>query len=291
MGIDQDGRIYYALNPAAAEQEAALALLQGDKKKSGKARGRAHVTEDERKALGKWSWFIAVWGKKPEAEKGVEAKKGKAKKAAGGENEEGSDDGEEKFWAFWQPKDVRTLAKWIEVKNGLDGDEKVAKTTSTTKSASAAKPKPVVYVKPLANGKAATSPFRSGTSTKISSRAASSTVVPTDLDGDVDSDSSSRISSPLSDVSDEENEREEELSELSSPLSDADTESEDEEQDPETQMRSMMRVDEDGKVLACRKDLEALVKSLQEYADVLEWRISRMVDDEIEVGEKGKGKA
>ncbi|EIM82913.1 uncharacterized protein STEHIDRAFT_124233 [Stereum hirsutum FP-91666 SS1] len=323
LGIDHDGRIYYALTPSFAEQEATLALLQGDKKKSGKAKGRARITDDDRKVCEKWGWFVAVYGRKPAAEKGAAAEtKQKGKKKAEDEDEEGPDDGEEKFWAFWEPEEVRKVAKWIELKNGLDKEEKVkakgktssAKTTDKTAGVSAAKPRPMSPTKPVpvvlvgkakAGEKGRAGPSTSGTSTKVTSRAASSTVVAdTDADGDVDMDSSSKASSPLSDVSDVEDQHKhghaaedvDELSELS-PASlsedDDDEESEDEdadEQDAETQMREMMRVDEEGRVLPVRKDLEALVKGLQEYADILEWRISRMVDDEAVVQEKGKGK-
>lgn len=330
LGIDHDGRVYYALTPSFAEQEAALALLKGDKKKSGKAKGRARVDDDDRQACEKWGWFVAVYGKKPPAEKGAAAE---VKKKAEDEDEAGPDDGQEKFWAFWEPEEVRKMAKWIELKNGLDKEEKAkpkgksSAANAKTKDAFAVKPTPKSPTKPVpvvlvgkakngAKGLTSPTPARSGTSTKVTSRAASSTVIAdTDADGDVDMTSSSKFSSPLSDVSDVEDqpkrdragEDADELSELTSASLSSDEEADgnddeeseeeeedeedDDEQDPETQMRELMRVDEEGRVLPVRKDLEALVKGLQEYADVLEWRISRMVDDEAVVEEKGKGKA
>ncbi|KAI0043666.1 hypothetical protein FA95DRAFT_1597841 [Auriscalpium vulgare] len=115
LGTDHAGRIYYALSPSIVEREAALALLGGDAKKGGKARGRAVVSSDEREGMRRWGWFVAVWGSKPEPEPANEANaKGKSK-----ELDEDEDDGSERWWGFWEPREVRNIADWIAGKNGV----------------------------------------------------------------------------------------------------------------------------------------------------------------------------
>jgi hypothetical protein len=108
LGLDHEGRIYVALTPSVAEREAALALLAGDTSKGGKAHGRAIVSADERSAMRRWGWFVAVWGKKP----------------ADGLTPAGEDEDleVERWWGLWQPAEIRKLAYWIAVRNGFTGD-------------------------------------------------------------------------------------------------------------------------------------------------------------------------
>ncbi|KAI0295842.1 hypothetical protein B0F90DRAFT_1637226, partial [Multifurca ochricompacta] len=110
LGIDHEGRIYFALTPSVAEREAAAALLIGDTIKGGKAHGRAIVSTNERSAMRRWGWFVAVWGKKP-ADGVVPV----------GDDDDEDNDVVERWWGIWQPDEIRKLANWISIKNGIAG--------------------------------------------------------------------------------------------------------------------------------------------------------------------------
>lgn len=109
IGTDDEGRVYYALSPGLAERDAAAALIDGEAQPKRNRRvvgGVVSLDEKERESLTSWSWFLAVWGKKP----------------AGAvlEIEEDEDDGEEKWWGFCKPQHIKELAQWITSKHGLD---------------------------------------------------------------------------------------------------------------------------------------------------------------------------
>ncbi|KAI9442629.1 hypothetical protein H4582DRAFT_2096526 [Lactarius indigo] len=106
LGIDHEGRTYFALTPSMAEREAAAALLAGDTSKGGKAHGRAVVTVDERRTMRRWGWFIAVWGQKP-LDGLVPA----------------TPPDVERWWGLWEADEIRKLADWIAIKNGFVGGE------------------------------------------------------------------------------------------------------------------------------------------------------------------------
>jgi hypothetical protein len=111
VGTDDDGRRYYALSPGLAEREWATVLISGEKSVQSRrvVRGVMSLEETQRESLVCWSWFLAVYGKKP----------GGAQ-VDGGEK----DDGEKKWWGFWQPPVIEELAQWVALKNRLnDGDE------------------------------------------------------------------------------------------------------------------------------------------------------------------------
>ncbi|KAH9036738.1 hypothetical protein EDB83DRAFT_2677915 [Lactarius deliciosus] len=100
LGIDHEGRTYFALTPSMAERDAAAALLAGDTSKGGKAHGRAIVITDERQAMRRWGWTTI--------------------------DEESDDDsatGVERWWGLWQADEIRKLADWIAIKNGFVGGE------------------------------------------------------------------------------------------------------------------------------------------------------------------------
>ncbi|TFY76839.1 hypothetical protein EWM64_g7172 [Hericium alpestre] len=256
FALDQALRVVTQADaPRMAEREAAVALLLGDKKKGGKARGRAVVSDAERKALKKWSWFVAVYGRRPEPEPETKQDKGKGKQKAAteGEHEEEEDPKALRWWGFWQPEEVRKIAEWIARKNGIIDKAKHEKS----------KPD---------NGAEQRSTSLGSTKQGTISRAVSSSVA---NDTDVDMLDGTASSSPLTDVSDDESE-EDESSELS-PVSDSD-----EDEDGET---PMYRKDAAGNIISSRTELRELVKSLREYADVLDWRISRM---QVEEGQESR---
>ncbi|KAJ7045463.1 hypothetical protein C8F04DRAFT_434813 [Mycena alexandri] len=141
LGGDRDGRLYYALSPGASDIESAFEFLSSmatetdDASRNSKAkRKRRPKREDERSSLKEWSWFVAVWGKKPPPDLGTLPFKPIAN---GGEEDDESDDDEvvDKWWAIWQPAEIRKLATWITLKYRLN-ENTVSSASSSGSSAS-----------------------------------------------------------------------------------------------------------------------------------------------------------
>jgi len=73
IGIDADSRVYWILSPGISERDAAsdflLSCSREIRGKPGKSRklpkSKVLATEEERKEMRSWSWFVAVWGRKP----------------------------------------------------------------------------------------------------------------------------------------------------------------------------------------------------------------------------------
>jgi len=242
LGTDHEGRIYFALTPSVAEREAAAALLAGDVTKGGKAQGRAVVSTDERSALRRWGWFISVWGKKPIY--GIVP--------AGEHDDEDDDDVEEveRWWGIWQPDEIRRLADWITIKNGIAEGKRL--TADITKGDSHDKGATAV---PDCRGPSAASTrtgshesSRSGASSKLTPLSVSS-----DTEDDLGSDSSLSSVSELGDESDGESN----------------------EDDNDVQMCG----GDDARPPPSPNELKTLVKALIEYAEVLDWRVWRMQDE------------
>ena len=115
LGRDTEGRVYYAITPGVTEREAAVALLEGGKGdvKFGK---RRVAEQDVRKEMKHWSWFVAIWGRKPD---GAEV----AQIEDDDDDDEEEDDGE-RWWAFWEPEQVSKLSEWLAMKYGIDLEAK-----------------------------------------------------------------------------------------------------------------------------------------------------------------------
>ncbi|KAI0705095.1 hypothetical protein C8T65DRAFT_577776 [Cerioporus squamosus] len=111
LGRDTEGRIYYAITPGVTEREAAVELLEGGKGdvKFGK---RRVAEQDARKEMKHWSWFVAIWGRKPEGAEVVNP-----------EDADGDEDAE-RWWAFWEPEQVSKLAEWLAMRYGIDLEAK-----------------------------------------------------------------------------------------------------------------------------------------------------------------------
>ncbi|CAL1707212.1 unnamed protein product [Somion occarium] len=109
LGRDSEGRIYYALSPGMAETDAAIQLIKGKVVKVKFGRKKGGVTIEDRKDMQRWSWFLAVWGRKPEG----------AEEAKGEDGDVLMDDDSERWWGFWDPMEIHKLAAWLEVKNAL----------------------------------------------------------------------------------------------------------------------------------------------------------------------------
>ncbi|KAF8444543.1 zinc-finger domain of monoamine-oxidase A repressor R1-domain-containing protein [Boletus edulis BED1] len=114
LGRDIEGRIYWALTPGMNEREDALDLLrsysQGRAHKSRSRRKPLVPSEEDRSALRKWSWFVAVWGKRPPTVERTLV-----------EDEDEDDDEEEQWWGFCEPEEIMKLASWVHFKADLEG--------------------------------------------------------------------------------------------------------------------------------------------------------------------------
>ncbi|KAL0068742.1 hypothetical protein AAF712_004071 [Marasmius tenuissimus] len=105
LGTDNDGRVYWALSPGVRDREFAQSLITAasatNKSKKVRKPIRRPKSAEERATFKSWSWFLAVQGKKPS---GVDV--------------EGGD--EPGWWVFWETEEIRKLASWISIRNGLD---------------------------------------------------------------------------------------------------------------------------------------------------------------------------
>ncbi|KAK0485730.1 hypothetical protein IW261DRAFT_744165 [Armillaria novae-zelandiae] len=113
LGIDGDGRVYWALSPGVNDRQYAMqyvsAMAAGTKKPK-KGKGCTRAGKDE-SSLSDWSSFIAVWGQKP-------------KTATPSKSEDRSDKDAEmdQWWGFSDPEDIRKVADWLFIVSGLEED-------------------------------------------------------------------------------------------------------------------------------------------------------------------------
>ncbi|KAG9316558.1 hypothetical protein JVU11DRAFT_2609 [Chiua virens] len=129
LGRDVEGRIYWALTPGMNEREDALELLrsssQGRSHKSRSRRKPLVPSEEDRGALRNWSWFVAVWGKRPPmGERTLVYDPDNSE----GEEEDEEDEDDDQWWGFWDPEEIMKLASWVHFKAGPEDD--IAEQTS-----------------------------------------------------------------------------------------------------------------------------------------------------------------
>ncbi|KAJ3984732.1 hypothetical protein F5890DRAFT_1410961 [Lentinula detonsa] len=111
LGSDPEGRVYWALTPGVSDREYALdyivsRLPNARKSKRPRNRKQRHRKDNvDSQTLREWSWFLAVWGKKPH------------------ENGAQCEDEEPQWWGFWDPAEIRKLADWLSITNGSQTDD------------------------------------------------------------------------------------------------------------------------------------------------------------------------
>ncbi|KAI0690517.1 hypothetical protein BC835DRAFT_1521597 [Cytidiella melzeri] len=178
LGRDADGRVYYAMTPGMGESDASMNLLKGKDGRVKVGRKRGGFTEDDREEMERWSWFVAVWGRKPDG-----AEEARHHTLDEEEGEPADDSEEECWWGFWQPQEVQKIAEWLTVKFGLedDADTRQVVNPNTTKAAGGMKAK-------AARGRASTG---SSSLTSLSSSHVSSLTAISELS---DEDPDARIS-------------------------------------------------------------------------------------------------
>ncbi|KAG6831570.1 hypothetical protein H0H87_004789 [Tephrocybe sp. NHM501043] len=115
LGADTSGRTFWTASPGVGERKAALDFIASASKK---AKAKAFTLDNDTST--KWSWFLAVWGKKiPTA-------------VAAPATENDKDEDVERWWAFSEPIEIRKLADWIRIDAGinpydeLDGNKPLA---------------------------------------------------------------------------------------------------------------------------------------------------------------------
>lgn len=87
LGTDADDRVYWILSPGVSEREAAQEFIHScssdEKHMQGRRSNKRNVVkkakvlagEEERAEMRSWSWFVAVWGRKPEDAAGASGSK------------------------------------------------------------------------------------------------------------------------------------------------------------------------------------------------------------------------
>lgn len=224
LGQDHEGRVYYALTPGEAEREAAIRLIAGKDGKVKLHRKRGGLTEEDRRDMNRWSWFVAVWGKLP----------GGAVKVESEDDSEDEDEDRNAWWGFWDPQEITKVADWIAFKCEL-GDAKSKPSARSVAGSAVDKGKAV-------EGRASTyDTLATGSS----------------LAG-------SREPSPLSDLSSDE---------------DSDMDGDDSDEEDTEDLYAGMRTDPQGRPVSNRHELRELVKNLEGYANLLQWRIHRVGGD------------
>lgn len=252
------------------EKEAALDIISDDLEEVGttsrKPRGRrgtAFVSggvgvmdEAKREELWNWSWFIAVWGRRPEG--AIVAPDPHRDEEDGDTTDDDRDDegeGElresERWWAFWRPEDIRNLSLWIAHCHGLDhedgdhdakGGDRVKSSTGNDKTSNG------VLIPPIGPSTAASS-----TVDALSDRANTA-----NLDHDaMEVDDDREIDD--SDAHGPEKE--------GSPLTDFD------ESGDESGNKKLLDAPPNGK--PSQRAVKELVSALSGYAQLLEWRAQR----------------
>lgn len=124
LGMDHDGRTYYALSPGVLEREVGfeyLEMVSTDKQRKSKKKGRILADEDRNK-MKEWSWFVSVWGKKPPFEGRSNAQPAKSD-TINSDEEDGEEEEVEKWWGFWEPEEIVKVADWIYIKSKLEDQE------------------------------------------------------------------------------------------------------------------------------------------------------------------------
>ncbi|KAJ7497247.1 hypothetical protein FB451DRAFT_1120578 [Mycena latifolia] len=144
LGADREGRMYYALSPGISDSDCArefIASMAAETEDTGRAsktkRKRRPKREEDKSSLKEWSWFVAVWGKKPPPELGTLPFK-PVHAADAAEDSDNSDDDEtlDKWWAIGSAAEIRKLVTWITLKYRLNEDTSSASSSIATSPSS-----------------------------------------------------------------------------------------------------------------------------------------------------------
>ncbi|KAJ7084339.1 hypothetical protein B0H15DRAFT_783868 [Mycena belliarum] len=148
LGTDKEGRIYYGLSPSSSESDSArefltsMAVEAEDADRGSKSKRKRRPKREDKCSLKEWSWFVAVWGRKPPPELGMLP----FKPLHAADPVEDGDDSEDdeivnKWWAIGSGAEIRKLVTWITLKYRLDdGTISASSSTATSPSSGNASP-------------------------------------------------------------------------------------------------------------------------------------------------------
>ena len=218
--------------------------------------GVGAMDESKREELWNWSWFVAVWGRRPEG--AVIAPDPHREEDEDGDATDDEDDdeddgpgGTERWWAFWRSEDIRNLSRWVAHCHGLDheDDDHDPKEEGKAKSSLGKNKAPNGLLLPPA-GHSTSAP---STVDAFSDRASTANLEPDtmEVDGDRETDNTN------TDGAEGEG----------SPLTDFD------ESDDESGNKKLLDSPPNGK--PSQRALKELVSALSGYAQLLEWRVQR----------------
>jgi hypothetical protein len=128
LGTDNEERVFWALSPGIAERNATLdfiaAITSGSsetKRRDKKWREATHWQsvggEESGVVMKQWSWFVAIWGKKPARAKNLPHT---AKHDADAKEYSSEEENVRKWWAVGEPEEIRKLAEWVAIESGTD---------------------------------------------------------------------------------------------------------------------------------------------------------------------------
>ncbi|KAI0355707.1 hypothetical protein OH77DRAFT_1511521 [Trametes cingulata] len=248
LGRDTDGRVYYTLTPGMIEREAALDLLEGGKGEVKLGKRRGVADEAQRRRMRHWSWLLAVWGRKPQDASVVKLEEDD-------DEAEGGDEDAERWWGLWQPEEVSKLSQWLAIKHGIDLEAKRL----------AKDPEDAAFAEHEQD--AGRDAEQDNDKQRRGRPSNASSVAETSFSG-ASRSGPRTFTSMNKDTSDEED-----VGSISDGEDDEDV---------------IMNLDARGEPVPRKQDLKALVKGLQEYADLLEWRIKRASKETKETKESAQ---
>ena len=128
LGTDNEERVFWALSPGIAERNAALDFITAVTSESGETENRRKLRRpmrrqstgsEEYSSMKQWSWFVAIWGKKP-----VHAKNSPQtlKLDTDDKDYDSEEDEVEKWWAVCGPEEIRKVAEWVTITSGVQKD-------------------------------------------------------------------------------------------------------------------------------------------------------------------------
>lgn len=126
LGVDNEGRTYYAFSPGVLEREIAFEYLEvASANKARKLKKKGHILSAEhRSEMKEWSWFVGVWEKKPISEgrsKNLQHAQGRLDDGDTLDEKEDAEAG--KWWGFWEPEEIIKVADWITIRSKLEDGE------------------------------------------------------------------------------------------------------------------------------------------------------------------------
>ena len=104
IGIDHEGRKYWALTPGVLDREYAKSILTSrstGNRKAKRGKGRKAWKKGDDDELPDWSSIVAIWGRKP------------PDAVTTGQDSDDTEEDVERWWMFTESEEVLKLADWL----------------------------------------------------------------------------------------------------------------------------------------------------------------------------------